>query len=83
MRSIPAGELERKAYATARTIASRSRLQIRASKEAMRVLGDAVAVNPTTYVYCKVYGVTSIFGKDYREGIHAFLEKRPPESREC
>ncbi len=46
---VPAGELERKAYATARTIASRSPAAIRASKEAMRVLSDAVAVNPTTY----------------------------------
>jgi methylmalonyl-CoA decarboxylase len=76
---VPAEQLESRVYATAGTIATRSSASIRASKEAMRVLSDAVAINPTTYEYLQGLRRGVYFGPDYREGIRAFLEKRPPE----
>jgi methylmalonyl-CoA decarboxylase len=76
---VPAAELESRVYEAARTIATRSPASIRASKEAMRVLSDAVAINPTTYEYLQSLRRGVYFGPDYREGIQAFLEKRPPK----
>jgi methylmalonyl-CoA decarboxylase len=76
---VSASQLESRVYDTARTIASRSPASIRASKEAMRVLSDAVAINPTTYEYLQGLRRGVYFGSDYREGIQAFLEKRPPK----
>jgi methylmalonyl-CoA decarboxylase len=71
-------ELEAETFALARKIASRSPAAIGAFKEAMRALSAASPINPETYEYLhglrrKVYS-----GPDYREGIAAFLEKRPP-----
>jgi methylmalonyl-CoA decarboxylase len=75
---VPAAELEEHTYAVARTICSRSAQAIRAFKEAMRILGDAVAINPTTYEYLHGLRRDVYFGADYHEGIEAFLQKRPP-----
>lgn len=77
-RIVPAMQLESTVYDTARMIATRSSASIRASKEAMRVLSDAVSINPTTYEYLQSLRRGVYFGPDYREGIQAFLEKRPP-----
>jgi methylmalonyl-CoA decarboxylase len=43
------------------------------------VLSEAVAINPATYEYLQSLRRDVYFGKDYREGIQAFLEKRPPK----
>jgi len=76
---VPAAELEARVYGTAKTILTRSAAAIAASKEAMRVLSEAVAINPATYEYLQSLRRDVYFGKDYREGIQAFLERRPPK----
>jgi len=76
---VPAAELEARTYAMAQTIARRSPAAIAAYKEAIRVLSEAVAINPDTYEYLHGLRRDVYFGPDYREGIQAFLEKRPPQ----
>lgn len=76
---VPTEELETTVYGVARAIATRSPAAIRASKEAMRVLSDAVALSPMTYEYLQSLRRDVYFGPEYREGLHAFLEKRAPE----
>ena len=74
---VPEAELEARTYAMAKTIAQRSPAAIAAYKEAIRVLSQAVAINPDTYEYLHGLRRDVYFGRDYREGILAFLEKRP------
>jgi methylmalonyl-CoA decarboxylase len=74
---VPAAELEARVYETARIIATRSAAAISASKEAMRVLSESVAINPATFEHLQSLRRDVYFGPDYREGIQAFLEKRP------
>ena len=78
---VPSAELEARTYAMAKTIARRSPAAIAAYKEAIRVLSEAVAINPDTYEYLHGLRRDVYFGPDYREGIQAFLEKRPPQFR--
>ena len=73
---VPEGNLEARVYALAKTIATRSPQAIRASKEAMRVLSEAVAINPSTYERLQGLRREVYFGRDYQEGIRAFMEKR-------
>jgi methylmalonyl-CoA decarboxylase len=75
---VPADELERRTYAMAKTIAQRSPAAIAAYKEAIRILSEAVAINPSTYEYLHGLRREVYFGSDYREGLQAFREKRPP-----
>jgi methylmalonyl-CoA decarboxylase len=74
---VPEANLETHVYAVAKTIATLSPQAIKASKEAMRVLSEAIAVSPTTYE--RLHGLRRqvYSGHDYHEGIQAFLEKRP------
>ncbi len=74
---VPAANLEARVYGVAKTIASRSPEAIKASKEAIRVLSEAVAVNPNTYERLQALRREVYFGRDYHEGIQAFMEKRP------
>lgn len=76
-RVVPAPDLETETLALAKTIATRSPAAIGAFKEAMRALSGAVAINPDTYEYLQGLRRKVYFGPDYREGIAAFLEKRP------
>jgi len=76
---VPAGELESRTYAMARTIATRSAAAITACKEALHVLSEAVAINPGTYEYLHGLRREVYMGRDYHEGIQAFLEKRLPQ----
>lgn len=76
---VPAADLEGRTYALARTIATRSPAAIAAFKEAIRVLSEAVAINPVTYEYLQGLRRDVYFGPDYHEGIQAFLQKRPPK----
>jgi methylmalonyl-CoA decarboxylase len=76
-RLVPAAELEAETLALATTIATRSPAAIGAFKEAMRELSGAVPINPDTYEYLQGLRRKVYFGPDYREGIAAFLEKRP------
>jgi methylmalonyl-CoA decarboxylase len=76
-RIVPAADLEAETLALAKTIAARSPAAIGAFKEAMRALSGAVAINPDTHEYLQGLRRKVYFGPDYREGIAAFLEKRP------
>jgi methylmalonyl-CoA decarboxylase len=78
-RLVPAAELEAETLAFARHIATRSPAAIGAFKEAMRAISGAVSINPDTYEYLHGLRREIYFGPDYREGIAAFLEKRPPK----
>lgn len=78
---VPAIALETKTYELAKTIAKRSPAAIAAYKEAIRVLSDAVAVNPDTYEYLHGLRRDVYFGPDYQEGLNAFREKRAPNFR--
>jgi methylmalonyl-CoA decarboxylase len=73
---LPAAELEAHVYALATTIATRSPQAISASKEAMHVLSEALAINPGTYERLQGLRRDVYFGRDYQEGIRAFIEKR-------
>jgi methylmalonyl-CoA decarboxylase len=75
---VPEIALEQQTYETAETIAKRSPAAIAAYKEAIRVLSDAVAVNPDTYEYLHGLRRDVYFGPDYQEGLNAFREKRAP-----
>lgn len=74
---VPEAKLEAHVYAVAGMIATRSPESIKASKEAIRVLSQAVGVNPNTYERLEELRREVYFGRDYHEGIQAFLEKRP------
>jgi methylmalonyl-CoA decarboxylase len=74
---VPAAELEDHAMAMAKTIAVRSPAAIAGFKEMMRILSEAVAINPNTYEYIQGLRRNVYFGPDYHEGVSAFLEKRP------
>jgi methylmalonyl-CoA decarboxylase len=76
---VPASDLEARTYAMARTISTRSPSAIAASKEAIRVLSEAIAINPATYEYLHGLRRNVYMGQDYHEGIQAFLEKRAPK----
>ena len=75
---VPAAALERRTAELARVIASRSPSAIAACKEALRELSEAAPLNPGTYERLHALRREVYFGSDYREGIQAFLEKRPP-----
>lgn len=75
---VPAAELEARVLKLAGTIASRSPAAIAAFKETIRVLGEAAPISPATYEYLEGLRRDVYFGRDYREGIRAFLEKRRP-----
>ena len=76
---IPEAELEERTYAMARTIASRSAAAVAAAKQAMHELSDAVTISPSTYERLHGLRRDAYFGPEYREGIQAFLQKRPPD----
>ena len=78
-RLTSAAELENEVMALAGVIASRSPAAIAAFKEATRALSGAVAINPNTYEYLQGLRRDVYFGPDYREGIAAFIEKRPAQ----
>ncbi len=74
---VPQADLETRVYALAQTIATRSPHAIRAAKEAIHVMSEAIAINPSTYERLQGLRRDVYFGPDYREGIQAFMEKRP------
>ena len=76
---VPEANLEARVYALAATIATRSPQAIMASKEAMRVLSEALGINPSTYERLQGLRRDVYFGRDYKEGIQAFMEKRGAE----
>lgn len=76
---IPVAELEQHTYAMARTIASRSAAAVALAKQAIHELSEAVGIGPNTYERLHGLRHDAYFGPEYREGIQAFLQKRPPD----
>jgi methylmalonyl-CoA decarboxylase len=76
---IPVAELAERTYALARTIASRSAAAVAVAKQAMHELSEAAAIAPNTYERLHSLRRDAYFGAEYREGIEAFLQKRPPD----
>jgi len=76
---VPETELERRTYAMARTIASRSATAVTVAKQAMQELSDAVAVSPATQQRLMDMRRAATTDPEYHEGIQAFLEKREPD----
>jgi len=76
---IPGAQLEERTYAMARTIASRSAAAVAAAKQAIHELSDSVTISPSTYERLHGLRRDAYFGPEYREGIQAFLQKRPPD----
>ena len=76
---VPEADLESRVYAIAKTIATRSPQAIKASKEAIHVLSEAVAINPGTYERLQGLRREVYFGRNYQEGVQAFMEKRAPK----
>lgn len=74
---FPAAELEERTLATARVIATRSSEAIASFKAIAVALADAAPLSAGTFE--RLHGLRRkvYFGRDYTEGIAAFLEKRP------
>lgn len=69
-------ELEHEAYATANRIASGAPLVARAHKQLVRrLMANARALSEVELRDNFAF----LDSEDYREGLHAFLEKRPPD----
>jgi methylmalonyl-CoA decarboxylase len=78
---VPADELEACCMALARDIADNAPLSIAVMKEQLRILGGAHPMSPQGFE--RVQGLRRLVydSADYREGIHAFKEKRRPRFR--
>lgn len=75
---VPRADLENFTINLARKIAKTSPLVLSVMKEEMRVLANAHPVIPETYERLQALRREVYDSKDYQEGIHAFLAKRPP-----
>lgn len=76
--TVSTTELEETVYRMARTITTRSSAAIAAAKESIRVLAEAVPIDPATFEYLHGLRRDVYFGPDYHEGTQAFLDKRSP-----
>ncbi len=75
---LPAAELEGFTLGLARQIAANAPLSIAVMKEQLRILAGAHPMSPQGFE--RVQGLRRVVydSRDYREGIRAFKEKRPP-----
>ncbi len=76
---VPAAELEAFTLEKARQIAANSPTSIAVIKEQLRLLGNALPLNPETFERIQGLRRQVYDSKDYLEGQKAFLEKRKPE----
>lgn len=75
---VPAGELEPFTFNLAKGIAGYSSLSIAVIKEQFRLLTTAYPITPEAFERIGELRRRVYESHDYREGIIAFLEKRPP-----
>ena len=75
---VPAVELDAKAQFIAAEILTNSPLVIALLKEQLQVLGEAYPLSPATFERLQGMRRDIYDREDYREGIRAFFEKRPP-----
>ncbi|MBI4618265.1 MAG: methylmalonyl-CoA decarboxylase [Planctomycetes bacterium] len=75
---VPAEELESFTYEMAGAITQMSPLSIAVAKEQIRLLSDARPLSPEAFERIQGMRRTVYDSGDYREGIRAFMEKRPP-----
>ena len=75
---VPAAELESFTYALAHTVTELSPLSISVMKEQIRLLANARPLSPETFERMQGLRRQVYDSADYREGLTAFLEKRPP-----
>jgi methylmalonyl-CoA decarboxylase len=80
-RVVARDEIERFTMALARRISRNAPLAVSVMKEQLRLLQKAYPLTPE--VFERLQGLRRVVydSQDYREGIHAFLEKRPPVFR--
>ena len=71
-------ELEAFTMKMANTISSRSQQSITAFKKQVNLLISSGALSPQAYEYIEQIRHDVYCGKDYNEGVNAFLEKRKP-----
>jgi methylmalonyl-CoA decarboxylase len=76
---VPATELDSKAQSIAAEILTNSPLVIALLKEQLQVLGEAYPLSPATFERLQGMRREIYDSEDYREGIQAFFERRPPK----
>lgn len=75
---VPADELENLTYNMAKTITNNSPLSISIIKEQLGILGKAHPLAPETFERIQELRRIVYESSDYKEGVRAFIEKRPP-----
>jgi len=75
---VPLEELEAFTYQLAHQITENSPLSISVIKEQLRLLANAMPLNPETFERIQALRRMAYDSKDYLEGQKAFLEKRKP-----
>ncbi len=76
---VPEEELEGFSRELARTIASKAPLSVAVMKEQLELLAGARALSPEVFERIAEHRRRVYESRDYREGILAFEQKRPPE----
>lgn len=76
---VAATELDSKAQSIAAEILTNSPLVIALLKEQLQVLGEAYPLSPATFERLQGMRREIYDSEDYREGIQAFFERRPPK----
>jgi enoyl-CoA hydratase/carnithine racemase len=70
---VPAADIEKRVREVADKVASHAPLTLQVTKEAVRRLQEARPVPDGDDLVRKIYG-----SADFREGVRAFVDKRPP-----
>lgn len=75
---VPEEKLIEHTYKIAATICQRSHESVAVFKEQARLIEESCSINPEVFEYINKLRADVYNGKDYNEGIRAFLEKRVP-----